>query len=361
MNSLSVDLNQVQRVLIIKMSALGDIIHALPVSAALKEAYPHLELSWAVEEAFTPLVAHNPYLHKVFKLPKMSGKRLLSGKAWRECVKRLNVVRQENFEVTLDLQGLTKSATVAAWSGAKVRLGYHWLRELAPLMESPVPQRPESVHIVEQYLDVARFLGAAPQQTHFPLGIPEEDDKTVVQMLREEGVDADAPFIAVNPASAQQIKMWGVEKYGRLINAIVEELKLPVVLVTADGAVAEQVASFAQRPFINLAQRTSLIQLAAVLKRCTAHVCGDTGSGHIAAAFARPVVSIMGPTNPERLCPYGQGATVIRRVDCCSSGCDAHHCEFTAPRCLEAVQVEDVMDMLRRCLAGSALTARSGL
>lgn len=353
MNSSVVDLNLVQRVLIIKMSALGDIVHALPVSAALKEAYPHLELSWAVEEAFTPLVANNPYLHKVFKLPKMSGKRLKSGKAWRECVKRLNVVRQENFEVTLDLQGLTKSATVAAWSGAKVRLGYHWLRELAPLMESPVPQRPESIHIVDQYLDVARFLGAAPHKVHFPLAVPDEDDKAVVQMLEEAGVDANAPYIAVNPASAQQIKMWGVEKYGSLMDAIGEELGLPAVLVTADGEVAAQVAAHATRPFANLARRTSLIQLAAVLKRCAAHVCGDTGSGHIAAAFARPVVSIMGPTNPDRLCPYGQQEFVIRRAECCSSACDAHHCEFAAPRCLEAVQVADVIDMLHRCLAVS--------
>lgn len=350
MSSSAIDLNQVQRVLIIKMSALGDIIHALPVSAALKEAYPHLELSWAVEEAFTPLVAHNPYLHKVFKLPKMSGRRLRSGKAWRECVKRLNVVRQENFEVTLDLQGLTKSATVAAWSGAKVRLGYHWLRELAPLMETPVPQRPESVHIVEQYLDVARFLGAAPEKVHFPLTVSAEDDQAVVQMLKEAGVDANAPFIAINPASAQRIKMWSVEKYGALMDAIGDELGLPAVLVTADGEVAAQVAARAQRPFVNLARRTSLIQLAAVLKRCGAHVCGDTGSGHIAAAFARPVVSIMGPTNPDRLCPYGQQEYVIRRADCCSPGCDAHHCEFAVPRCLQAVQVPDVIDMLRRCL-----------
>ena len=351
MNSSAVDLNQVQRVLIIKMSALGDIIHALPVSVALKEAYPHLELSWAVEEAFMPLVAHNPYLHKVFKLPKMSGRRLRSGRAWRECVKRLNVVRQENFEVTLDLQGLTKSATVAAWSGAKTRLGYHWLRELAPLMETPIPQRPESVHIVDQYLDVARFLGACPKQAHFPLAIPDEDDHAVTRMLNEAGLDADAPFIAINPASAQRIKMWGVEKYSALIDAIHDELALPSVLVTADGEVAAQVAANTRRPFVNLARRTSLIQLAAVLKRCGAHVCGDTGSGHIAAAFARPVVSIMGPTNPDRLCPYGQQEYVIRRADCCSAGCDARHCEFAAPRCLEAVQVADVIAMLRRCLA----------
>lgn len=347
----SVDLNRVQRVLIIKMSALGDIIHALPVSAALKEAYPHLELSWAVEEAFLPLVAHNPYLHKVFTLPKMSGKRLLSGKAWRECVKKLNVVRRENFEVTLDLQGLTKSATVAAWSGAQARLGYHWLRELAPFVETAVPQRVESVHIVDQYLDVAHFLGADPRKVQFPLTVPEEEDRAVVAMLNAQGVDADAPFIAINPASAQRIKMWGVEKYSALIDAISDDLRLPSVLVTADGDVAAQVAAHTTRPFANLARRTSLIQLAAVLKRCTAHVCGDTGSGHIAAAFGRPVVSIMGPTNPDRLCPYGQQASVIRRAECCGTGCDARHCEFAAPRCMEAVQVADVIAMLRRCVS----------
>lgn len=351
MNLQPVDLNQVRRVLIIKMSALGDIVHALPVSAALKQTYPHLELSWAVEEMFAPLVAYNPYLHKVFKLPKMSGRRLRSGKAWRECVKKLNGIRQENFEVTLDLQGLTKSATVAAWSGAKVRLGYHWLRELAPLMEAPVPQQPGSVHIVDQYLDVARFLGAEPRRVQFPLVVPDEDEQAVTQMLREGGIAEGAPFIAVNPASAQRIKMWGVEKYGGLLDAVSEELGLPAVLVTADAEVAAQVAANTRLPFLNLARRTSLIQLVGVLQRCSAHVCGDTGSGHIAAALERPVVSIMGPTNPERLSPYGQQACVIRRAEQCGAGCDAHHCEFATPRCLQAVQVEDVIDKLRQCAA----------
>src|ERR1051326_3673344 len=143
-----VDMTSVRRILIIKLSALGDIIHALPVSAALGEAFPHLELTWAVEEAFTPLISGNPYLAHILTLPKIRGRQLRSPAFHRDYFRRLRDVRDRRFDLTLDLQGLTKSAVVAAASGARVRLGYHWLREAAAFMERPIPRRAESVHIV---------------------------------------------------------------------------------------------------------------------------------------------------------------------------------------------------------------------
>src|SRR5690348_6627722 len=126
-----VDMGSVRRVLIIKLSALGDIIHALPVSAALKASFPHVELTWAVEEGFAPLVAGNPFLSHILTLPKVRGRQLRSPAFHREYFRRLRDVRMRRFDLTLDLQGLTKSAVVAAASGARLRLAYHWLREAA--------------------------------------------------------------------------------------------------------------------------------------------------------------------------------------------------------------------------------------
>jgi heptosyltransferase-1 len=348
-----VDMSRVRRVLIIKLSAMGDVIHALPVAAALKDTYPDLEVSWAVEDVFAPLVADNPGLTHVFRLPKMSGRRLRSGAAWGDWLAQMKAIRRERFDLTLDLQGLSKSALIAAGSGARVRLGYHWLRELAPFIEKRVPQQAGSVHIVEQYLDVARFLGARTDAPRFPLHVPPEDDAYVTQLLCEAGIAPDASFVAINPASAKRFKEWGAAKYGRLMDAVAEEMRLPCVLVTADANVAAQVHASARRPFANLAGRTNLKQLFAVLRRCAVHVCGDTGSGHIAAAFARPVVSIVGPTYPERTCPYGQRANTLSRREQCDPACDLRHCQFAAPRCLEAVQVEDVLAALRQAVSSS--------
>ena len=342
-----IDMSQIQRLLIIKMSAMGDIVHALPVAGALKETFPHLRISWAVEDVFAPLLTGNPDIEKVITLPKMSGRRLRSMTAWNECIKRLQLIRREHFDLTVDLQGLTKSAVVALYSGAERRLGYHWLRELATLVEQPVPQHPASIHIVDQYLDVARFLGAEAITPRFPIHIPAEDEAYISQLLCAAGLDSKEPFITINPASAQRLKEWGTAKYGALIDAIASEMGMRCVLVTADEVCAAQVEQACSKPAINIAKRTNLKQLCAVLRRSEAHVCGDTGSGHIAAALGRPVVSIVGPTDPERSCPYGQREATLSRRDKCGSVCRTHHCAFASPLCLNAVTVEDVVHMLR--------------
>lgn len=197
------DMKSVQRVLIIKMSALGDIVHALPVAAALGETYPHLEISWFVEAPLAPLLTGNPYLKEVISLPKYRGKDLRSVHCLRDVGRHLRAVRRRRFDLTLDLQGLTKSATVAYASGAKLRFGYHWLREFARMVETPIPPRPESLHIVDQYLDVARFLGAQVEKPIFPFHVPEGDRSAVEAMLCAEGIGPNMPFVALNPASAE--------------------------------------------------------------------------------------------------------------------------------------------------------------
>ena len=339
-------LSGAKRVLIVKLSAIGDVIHALPVAAALKEAYPHLAIGWAVEEPFVPLLAGNPCLDKIIPLPKLRGSRLRSASFRRDYRKRLQALRENQYDVSLDLQGLTKSAVVAVASGAKVRWGYHWLREAARFLEKPVPRRPESVHIVDQYLDVARFLGANPATVRFPFHIPDEEAALVSKMLAEAGIGPDARFITLNPASAKPEKEWSAANFARLADEIAARFDLPVALVTADSSAALRVIDAAQSPIINLAGRTNLKQLAEVLRRGAVHVCGDTGSGHIAAALGRPVVSLFGPTDPARSCPYGQDALVIQHREVCAPNCKGHKCALPRPRCMDSITVDEVFDRL---------------
>ncbi len=347
------DMLSVQRVLIIKMSALGDVIHALPVAAALKETFPHLEISWFVEEQLAPLLTGNPCLTDVMTLKKYRGSALFTPHWVKYIGQRVRDVHRRKFDLTLDLQGLTKSAIVAAASGAKCRLGYHWLREAAAMIEQPVPRLPTSIHIVDQYLDVARFLGAKAETPQFPFHIPEADEMAAEAMLCEQGIAPNAPFIALNPASANAIKQWGNERYAAFSDALYSEHGLPSVLLTADVEVAATVTAAARCPIVSLAGRTNLKQLASVLKRCAVHVCGDTGSGHLAAALGRPVVSIIGPTDPERVCPYGQRENALSHRENCGAACDWRHCEHKHPPCLDAVSVAEVLERTVRLLPGN--------
>ena len=345
------DLDRARRVLIVKLSAIGDVIHALPVAAALGEAFPHLEISWAVEEPFAPLLTGNPFLHEIIALPKLNGRRLRSATFRRGYREKLGGIRRANYDVSLDLQGLTKSAVVAVASGAKIRLGYHWLREAAKWLEQPVPLQTESVHIVDQYLDVARFCGANPTAVRFPFFISEADDESAAAMLRESGLLDNAPFVTINPASAQKSKEWGAANYAALADRLYDLLGMPAVLVTADKIVAEQVANAAQRPFVNLGGRTNLKQLAAILKRGAVHICGDTGSGHLAAALSRPIVSLFGPTNPLRSCPYGQAENVVQVRAACDAACVGSRCALPRPRCMDSILVQDIIVKIEHILA----------
>ena len=348
----AVDMGSVRRILIIKLSAFGDIIHALPVAAALRESFPHVELTWLVDEPYTALVSGNPFLSHIMALPKARGRQLRSLAYHRAYFRRINDVRKQQFDLTLDLQGLTKSAMVARASGAKTRLAYHWLREAAFLFERAVPRRPQSVHIVDQYLDVARFLGANVEHPQFAFHIPHEDEAAAEALLAEHGVDRETSFVTINPASALAIKQWSAAKFGALIDLLYSHLGLRSVVVTADRAVAAEVAACVSAPFANLAGRTNLKQLGAVIRRSALHICGDTGSGHLAAALSRPVIALVGPTDADRICPYGQRDHVIQHRERCGAACDWHHCQYAVPQCMEAISLQEVaaqIEQMRLC------------
>lgn len=357
------DMSKVQRLLIVKLSSIGDVVHALPVSAALGEAFPHLEISWIVEQMSAPMVEGNPYLKEVIVLPADWRKNRFGLKALRNFRSLKQDLRSRQFDVAIDLQGLSKSALIAWASGARHRFGYDWLRELAPRFESRVPRRPESIHIIDQFLDVARFLGAPVNEVKFPLHIPVEEDAAVARMLDEEGISDGKPFIAVNPSSGGGgNKGWPADRFAAALDQLAVEPGLSIVMIGAksDLDVAGQISGALKSPIVSLVGQTNLKQLAAVLRRSSLHLCGDTGSAHIAAAVGTRVVSLFGRSNPARLAPYGQGTWAIHHRECCAAPCLKFHatapvnskqkCLAPPPVCLSAISVNEVVETVRRAL-----------
>lgn len=357
----------VKRLLIVKLSSIGDVVHALPVSAALGDAFPHLEISWIVEEMSAPMVAGNPYLKEVIVLPADWRKNRLSAKSFRTFGRMREDLRSRRFDIAIDLQGLSKSAIVAWASGARYRYGYDWLRELAPRLETRVTRRPESVHVIDQFLDVARFLGARVEEVKFPLVIPDDEARTARALLREAGVNPDRPFLVVNPSSGGGgNKGWGAERFAALLDAVAEDPGYPAVMVGGKGdmEVAAEIQRLTKTAPASVVGRTNLKQLAAILRDCAVHLCGDTGSAHIAAALGTRVVSIFGRSNPARLAPYGQEEFALHHREQCAVPCRRFHefapvnskqkCLAPPPVCIAAVTVEEVARAVRR----AACTAR---
>lgn len=399
------DLNSVQRLLIIRLSSIGDVTHALPLSAALHEAFPHLEITWIVEEMSAEIVTGNPTLHEVIIVPRSRWKqgRWRSPQVWREYLTFMKALRARRFDVTLDLQGYAKSAFMALATGAKHRYGWWRLRDGANLVSRSLPRRPQSLHRVDWFLDVARALGADPKRVTFPLHVPEEARRKVHEMLLAGGIDPTKPYAVVNPAVGDQTRRWGAQNYAELVQGLAVWFQLPSVLIGSgkDATICEEVRTLALQGMpihqlestlamakagrgiripaedilstptiavwpdktakpVSLAGQTSLKELAAVLEGCTVHVCGDTGSAHIAAALERPVVALYGPTDPAMAGPWAQSGNVISHRDRCDATCTVQKCFYTTSgkgrpaeataRCLGAITPTAVLQKVEKTI-----------
>ncbi|MCC6730789.1 MAG: glycosyltransferase family 9 protein [Chthonomonadales bacterium] len=361
------DMRAVRRLLIVKLSSIGDVVHALPVSAALGRSFPHLEITWVVEAMAAPMVRGNPWLSEVITLPPDWRRHRLSAAAARRFLALRADLRARRFDVALDLQGLSKSALIAWASGAPRRYGYDWLRELAPLLERRVPRQASSVHVVEQFLDVAGFLGARTRPVEFPLDIPDADARSARELLTGSDLPPGAAYLAVNPsAGGGGNKGWGADRFAAALDDLARDPGLPAVLVGGPGdrEVGEAIRRSAVTRPRDLIGQTNLKQLAAILRGCAGHLCGDTGSAHIAAALGTPVVSLFGRSNPARLAPYGQERFALHHRERCADPCRRFHeraplnshqkCLCPPPRCLAAIGVDEVVAAVRGALGANA-------
>lgn len=304
------------KILIIKLSAIGDVIHALPTAHALKTALPTCKITWVVERPSYPLVAANRYIDEVvvFDKPRC--------KSWRGLVDYapgfLAGLRKRRFDLALDLQGLFKSAAIAAGSGAKQRLVYGHARELSGWVSNKVVGQHAAGHIVEQYLDVVRALGINPPAADFGLQLSTSVIDEARQLAGAAGLDWNRDYAVLLPGANWPNKRWPPAHFAELSDRLYADGLIPVVAGSADDSVlAQTIVAAAAKPVIDLTGQTSLLHLAWLLENARLAVGGDTGPMHLAAALNTPTVMVMGPTDPKRNGPYGEGGTiVIRDTDC---------------------------------------------
>jgi lipopolysaccharide heptosyltransferase I len=285
----------VKRFLISRLSALGDTVCSLPVAVSLKRTFPDAHITWVVDPRFAGVV---------------------------ECCRSVDEVRAvrpnwrsiptypDRFEAALDLQGLLKSALMVARAKAARKVGFHWAREGAALFYERVLPDPTSMHVVDQYVDVARAVGAQADRAEFDLKPKEEDVLAVRRKLKERGVGGR--IVIFNPGASVPEKRWPSACIAAAIEAV-QSFGLQSVLIGGPGAtdrqVADEVARHCAMPPASMVGETSVRELIALIRLASAHVGGDTGSTHIAAAMDIPAVGLYSTTRPERSCPYGQIAS----------------------------------------------------
>ncbi len=296
------------KVLILKPSALGDIVMALPAVRNIKLGLPDTKVYWLVNKGFAGLLEGNPHIDGVIEFNRQLLSRMwCSRQAWDELQRLVSRLRSEKFDIVLDFQGLLRTALLGWLSGCKVRIGMKDAREGAPFFYTDLVARPKtSQHVVDQYAEMAETLWVEGGRPVFDFGRDEAVQAAARRILHESGVGGD--YAVLVAGASDPAKRWPVQRYAQVADRLSQEYRLEIVLTGSpdEAGIVEAVAGLAHVKVHNLAGRTNIRELVEVLAGARLVVGNDTGPTHIAAGLGIPMVVIFGMINPARLYPYGR-------------------------------------------------------
>jgi lipopolysaccharide heptosyltransferase I len=366
-----------QRILLIKPSAVGDVIHTLPVLARLRAGYPEARIDWLLTPAIAELVRHHPALSGVLLFPRGD-----FGRLWRlpsalvGLARLLAAIRQSRYDLVIDLHGQFRSAAFTLATGAGVRVGFDrprrevWSR--APRLPAetyrhawtgaregawvaythriPIPTL--DVHAVDRYLWLAPLLGLPDGPPEFHVPVPPQAEERVEALLRPLG-RGGRPLAVLVPGTTWETKRWQVEGFAEVARHLVRTGRAVVLAGSAGERGLARVVVERCPGALDLCGQTTLSEMAALTRRAAACITNDSGTMHLAVALGRPVVSVFGPTDPLWIGPYGRPGAVVRADLSCSpcylrklSRCPYDHA------CMRQVGAAQVIERLESALAG---------
>jgi lipopolysaccharide heptosyltransferase I len=343
------------RIGIVKLSSLGDVIHALPVAHALREALPTAHLTWVVEAREQAILEGNRDLDSLIPVDTRRWRRRLgSVSGLLHVLHRAREIRQSliaaKFDVVLDLQGLLKSGLITGFSGATLRIGFSlgYCRESLNVCftNHRVTPPPSARHVVEQYLSLLSPLQVIPGRVVFSIPTNVVLERRMDDFLSGYGVKAHEPVVALNPGAGRQEKRWPLASYRDLAQRLNGETGAKILLLWGPGE--DQLAKAiregsAIQPV--LAPRTTLPEMAALLRRCRLVIGSDTGPIHLAAALGVGTIGLYGPTSAVRNGPYGEHARSIQ----------------SRTGSMEGITVDSVTETALECLASERVCHVSGI
>jgi len=336
-------------ILIVKLGAIGDIIHTLPTLNALRSSFPDAAISWVAERRSAEILRDNPMLANLIEVDTRSlrGGKVIE-KMLLDFASQVKDLRRHKFDVALDFQGLLKSGIISRISGARARWGFSRddLREpAARVFYTHTAKVPERSHVIRRNLALAQAaLGfETPIETfEFPISTTESDFREAEEIAREAG----DKFVILNPAGGWVTKLWHAEKYGELADMIWEKHGLSSIVVAGpnEAALATRVVESSRSGRMTVAT-PGLKAFYELAKRASVYVGGDTGPTHLAIAAGTPIVGIFGPTewwrngsiDPDDICV--ERMDIGCRIDCHRRSCSNWICmDITPESVFAAVQ-----------------------
>ena len=345
-----------RKVLIIKPSALGDVITALPVLRGLKRTHPHCRVSWLVNDNCAPLISHDSDLDEVVGFDRKT-----MGTAWRSVgAARLVVsflwnLRRSGFDWVLDLQGLLRSGIFTAATGAPLRAGFASAREGAAAFYN-YRISPEASHTVDRNIELARHLGIDARSEDMTLQVTPEGDEFTNDFLRANDLQA-GEFLVCVPPTRWETKLYPSRHWQRVISAMTGRTTVVLMGAPEDRDLCRAAMQLAGPGAINLAGQTGIREFVAVIAAAGGVICGDSAAALIAPSLGVDSVVLIGPTRPERTGPYGRGRAIVADVPC--RGCLRKRCSHTT--CMQLIDPGEVIEAADEMLANAAQRTDAGI
>jgi len=342
-------------ILIVKLSAIGDVIHTLPVLNAVRKRYPDAHIAWLVEEAASSIIEGHTALNRVLVSKRKSWIKGVAGHSCldniREAFSFIKELRDTKYDLILDFQALLKSGILIGLARGRRKIGFdkgmqHQEHSYIFLNER-VPPVDMEIHALTRGMMLLKAIGISSDEVEYNIYISDQDRKKADDLLHQHGKKEYKLLAAINPVAKWETKLWDKAKFAELADRLINQYNARLLFTGSmeDRELILDIISRMKRKAYNLAGMTSLKTLAAVYKKTDFIISTDTGPMHLAAAVGTPVVALFGPTAPWRTGPFGPGHQIIR-ADLECSPCFKRQCKTID--CMKQISVEQVLDGVKR-------------
>jgi len=332
-----------KRILIVRTDRIGDVLLSTPVIRALRDAYPNAYIAMMVSPYAKDIIDGNPYLDEVIIYDK-DGKH----KSWQRTLKFASRLKKKRFDLALVLHPTNRAHLVVFFAAIPRRVGYG--RKMGFLLTDRIKHTKQlgQKHELEYNLDLLRYLDIEPRDKSLHIPIKKESEEWVDELFREVGIDKTNKLLAIHPSASCPSKVWPAERFSKVADKLAEKYGFKVLIISGpkDIVSAKVVSENMRHTAVYLGGRTSVAQLASILKRCRLFISNDSGPVHIASAVGTPVISIFGRNqkglSPKRWGPVGKEDKILHKEVGCIE-CLAHNC-VKSFACLKAITVDDVVN-----------------
>ena len=341
-------------ILIVKLSAIGDVIHTLPALNAIRNYYPEANITWLVEEDAAPLVIGHKALDRVIVSKRKRWLKALKSLSLLSTIKEVHgfikVLRDTRYDMILDFQALLKSGILIALARGQRKIGFgkglEHMEHSYMFLNERIPAVDMEIHALTRGMVLLNAIGIPTNEIEYKLPVSNDDCEKVDELMKRHDINGVKFLIAINPVAKWESKLWPKERFARLADMIIDEYDARIIFTggSEDLHIIQDMMSAMKGRALNLAGHTTLKMLAALYKKTVLVISTDTGPMHLAAAMETPVVAIFGPTAPWRTGPYGSGHRVVRADPECSP-CFKRQCETMD--CMHQISEDQVMAEVR--------------